>query len=81
MPRFVSRASLLRSNSSQLLHADEQAALWGGGIAGAGRVVDRDADLAQISLEERGGEAISSQAGSRIKTTAPNLRVVRSCAS
>ena len=36
----------------ELLHADHQAALGGVGITAAGRVVDRDADLSQLALEQ-----------------------------
>jgi hypothetical protein len=45
----------------QLLHPDEHLPLGCVGVAGAHGVVDRDADLAQLALEQRGVEAVAGE--------------------
>nr|WP_320671043.1 hypothetical protein [Patulibacter sp. DM4] len=50
----------------QLLHAHEQRALRGRGVARAGRVVDLDAALPQLPLIERGDEPVARQPRGRV---------------
>lgn len=50
----------------QLLHADEQRALGCVGVTGAGGVVDRHPDFAQLALIERGDEPVTSKAAGRV---------------
>ena len=79
MPRLVSRESLRALVLVEgLLQRDHQPALGGRRVAGADRVVDLDADLAQLAVEQAGRDAVAREARGLVdhdRVEAPGRRV------